>query len=96
MDDVVTVTPDDENQCIEIWHLSDWAVACVEMRGTVKRMRNTGDRIQDITLSFDTYSIMAAIGNTNTATAPDLWQFSAKDVDFSAFLGYQGRGYRLG
>ena len=52
VDDVETVTDPTEEQCLETWWFSEYALACVMMEGAVKRIRNTGDNVNDITLDF--------------------------------------------
>ena len=42
----------EDNLCTEKWYLSLTAIACVEIKGTVERYRNTGDIAHDIILDY--------------------------------------------
>jgi hypothetical protein len=43
---------DATNLCTERWYLSLTAIACVEIKGTVERYRNTEDNAHDIVLDY--------------------------------------------
>lgn len=65
--------------------LSLTAVACVEVVGTVKRSRNTGDTVGDIILNYDSaYQVHAWIGRT-ADTSDESLKFIAQEVDFTQF-----------
>jgi hypothetical protein len=89
-DDVEIVDALDYDHCTEIWYFTNTALACVEMTGSIKRNRNTGDYTQDITLEFITYDMVAMYGNaadtTDISTVPTIYKLGEKEVDFSVLL----------
>ena len=72
--------------CTERWYLGNVAIACVEMQGTVKRARNTGDTSDDIILDYsNTYEVHAITGRV-ADTGDEALKFAAQDVDFTQFF----------
>lgn len=83
--DIVKVTKVGTDLCTEKWYLSDTAIACVELRGTLKRKRNTGDTTDDIILDYSNkYMMHAAIGIIDTED--NALKFAAVEVDFTQFF----------
>ena len=65
--DIVKVTKVGTDLCTEKWYLSPTAISCVELKGTLKRKRNTGDTVDDIILDYSNkYMMHAAIGIIDT------------------------------
>ena len=91
--DVTVVSPEfnasptaDNDLCSERWYLSLTAVACVEMVGSVKRSRNTGDTSHDIVLDYsNTYNVHAMVGRV-ADTADEALKLGYQDVDFTEFF----------
>ena len=86
-DNVELVTPADATTdlCTEVWYLSDSDFACVEMEGTIKRARNTGDTTSDIILEYGSYDIHALIGSktTSDAQSDESLRLGEQTIDFS-------------
>lgn len=93
-DNVVVVTALGANQCTEVWYLSDSALACVELQGTLKRERNTGDVEDDIILEYTSYNMHALIGRTTDteSNADQGLRLAEQVVDFSVLI-LQGASY---
>ena len=71
--------------CTEKWYLSPTAIACVEMKGSLKRKRNTGDVLDDIILDYTSkYQVHAQIGRMDDSG--EQLKFSAQEVDFNQFF----------
>ncbi len=71
--------------CTEKWYLSPTAITCVELSGSLKRKRNTGDYIDDINLDYtNTYKVSAMIGRLSDTA--EQFKFPAQDVDFKQFF----------
>lgn len=87
-DDITLVTLAATEQCTEVWYLTDSALACVELQGSLKRPRNTGDIQDDIILEYTTYSMHALIGRVDdtSSNADEALRLDAQDVDFSVFV----------
>ena len=86
---VVIVTPDpgtaDYTLCEQVWYLNDNDFACVEMKGSVKRPRNTGDTTSDIILEYGSYDIHALIGSKalSDAQSDESLRLGEQTIDFS-------------
>ena len=71
--------------CTEKWYLSPTAIACVEMKGSLKRKRNTGDVLDDIILDYSSkYQVHAQIGRMDDSG--EQLKFAAQEVDFNQFF----------
>ena len=71
--------------CTEKWYLSPTAMTCVELSGSLKRKRNTGDYLDDINLDYTSaYKVSAMIGRLDDSA--EQFKFAAKDVDFKQFF----------
>jgi len=73
---------------METWFLTDTALACVELQGTVKRQRNTGDVTRDIILEYTAYTMHALIGQPSETSAnsdPSL-RFDTVTVDLQQLI----------
>ena len=78
------VTAADTDLCTEKWYLSPTAIACVELKGVLKRKRNTGDTTDDIILDFNSkYQMHAKIGAMDESD--DALKFASQEVDFTQF-----------
>ena len=56
-------TPESTDICEEKWMISATAIACVEMKVKLTRLRNTGDTAHDIILDFsNSYTMHAMVG----------------------------------
>lgn len=66
----------DKDLCTERWYLSPTAIACVELKGALKRKRNTGDAKKDIILDYSSkYQMHAKIGLMSESE--DAFKFAA-------------------
>ena len=81
------VTPDvgDTQICTELWKLSDTAIACVEMVGSVERNFSTGDTTDDFILDYVEYQMHAKFGNTGEPS-DEVFRFEEQTVNFQDFL----------
>lgn len=83
--DIIKVTTVGTDICTEKWYLSPTAITCVELKGTLKRKRNTGDTADDIILDYNSkYQMHAAIGIIDTED--NALKFAAQEVNFTQFF----------